>query len=240
MPLTRSAEELSQENPGSGALSRGNFRSAAGGRPFNAASRKFSNLGPVESHAPPVMTREEHVAREVQEREISAGTAQDKTEAANSRFAQAISHVDVTDFAQLSSDAQPRPTSKTLVTRSSQPVPNAIHYAPLPENDDPDACPNLCVTTPRRPNSHDVFTSGDLSVEITRLQDEVALCRKRLECLDQKRDVSLAEHKHNVGRCIGRSRISRKASSAAASDKQPPQKKSPYIENWRWRGTLQA
>ena len=109
------------------------------------------------------MTREEQVAREMQEREISAATAQDKTQAASSRFAQAISHADVTDFAQLSSDAQTRPTSKTLVTRSSQPVLNTIHYAPFPENGDPNACSNLCVTAPRRPNSYDVFTSGDLS-----------------------------------------------------------------------------
>ena len=162
--------------------SRGIFRSAAGGRPFNAASRTFSNLGPVESHAPPLMTREEQVGREMQEHEISAAAVQDKTEAASSRFAPAIPHADVTDFAQFSSDAQPRSTSKTFVTRSSQPVPNDIHYAPFPENDDPDACPNLCVTAPRRPNSHDVFTSGDLSAEITSLQDEVALCRQRTGC----------------------------------------------------------
>ena len=58
-PSIRSAVELSKKNPGSGALSRGNFRSAAGGRPCNAASRKLSNLSPVKFHAPPVMTREE-------------------------------------------------------------------------------------------------------------------------------------------------------------------------------------
>ena len=125
------------------------------------------------------MTRENQVAREMQEREISAAAAQDKTEAASSRFAPVIPHADVTDFAQLSSDAQPSPTSKTLMTRSFQPVTNAIHYAPLPENEDPDECPNICVTAPWRPNSHDVFTSGDLSAEISRLQNEVALCRQR-------------------------------------------------------------
>ena len=242
IPANRSAVGLSRGNPGSGALSKGIFRSAGDESSFNVASRAFSNLGPVEFHAPNVMTREEQVAREMQEQEISAAAAQDKTEVASSRFAPAISHADVTDFAQLSSDAQPRPTSKTLVTRSSQPVPNAIYYAPFPENDDPDTYPNLCITAPRRPNLHYVFTSGDLSVESTRLQDEVALCRQRiasypneiqgmraamgrhrrfrsepsagfeaeknktyldwrraLEFLDQRRDVSLAEHDHRRG-----------------------------------------
>ena len=171
-PSIRSAVELSKENPGSGALSRENFRSAAGGRSFNAASRKFSNLGSVEFHAPPVMTREEQVARETQELEIPPAAAQDKAEAASARFAQAISHADATDFDQLSSDVQPRPTSKTLlVTRSSQPVPNTMYYALFPENGDRDACPNF---------PHDVFTSGDLSAEISRLQDEVTLCRQRI------------------------------------------------------------
>ena len=140
-PSILSAVELFKENPGSGALSRGNFPSAAGKRPFSAASRKFADLGRVKFRAPPVMTREEQVARETQERKISPAAAQDKTEAASARFAQAISHVDVTNFAQLSSDAQPRPTSKILVTRSSHPIPNAMHYAPFPKNDDRDACP---------------------------------------------------------------------------------------------------
>ena len=81
------------------------------------------------SMPPPVMTREEQVARKIQEREISAAAAQNKTEAASARFAQAFPHADKTDFAQLSSDAQPRPASKTLATRPSQPVPNALHYA---------------------------------------------------------------------------------------------------------------
>ena len=54
------------------------------------------------------------------------------------------------------------------------------YYAPLPEIDDPDTCPNHCVFAPMHSNSNDVFTSGDLSVEITRLQDEVALCRQRI------------------------------------------------------------
>ena len=109
----------------------------------------------------------------MQEREISAAAtaAQDKTEAASSRFAPAIPHADATDFAQLSSDAQPRPTSNTLVTRSSQLVSNAMHYAPLPESDDLDACPNF---------SHDVFTYGDLSAKSFRPQDEVTLCRQRI------------------------------------------------------------
>ena len=116
-------------------------------------------------------TRDEQVAGEVRERDISAAAAaaRDKTEAASSRFAPAIPRADATDFAQLSSDAQPRPTSKTLVTRSSQPVSNAMHYAPLLENDDLDACPNFL---------HHVFTFGDLSAEICRPQDEVALCRQ--------------------------------------------------------------
>ena len=97
-PSTRSAVELSKENSGSGALPRGNSRSAAGGRSFNAASRKFTNLGPVGFYAPPVMTREEQVARETQVREIPPAAAQDKTEAAGARFAQAISHANVTNL----------------------------------------------------------------------------------------------------------------------------------------------
>ena len=117
------------------------------------------------------MTRKEQVARETQHREIPPATAQDKTETASARFTQAISHADVTNFAQLSSDAQPRPTSKTLVTSSSRPVPNAMHYASFPENDDQDAYPNF---------SHDIFTCGDLSAEISRLQDEIALFRQRI------------------------------------------------------------
>ena len=45
------------------------------------------------------MTREEQVAREMQEREMSAAAAEDKTEAVSSRFAPAIPHADVADFA---------------------------------------------------------------------------------------------------------------------------------------------
>ena len=78
------------------------------------------------------------------------------------------------------SDAQRRPASKTLVTRSSPPVPNARYYALFPENDEPATCPNLRVTTPRYPNSHDGFTSGDLSAEIARIQDEATLCGQRI------------------------------------------------------------
>ena len=166
----QSAVELSKESTGSGAQSRRNFRSGEGENSLHAASCNFSNLGPVKFHAPPVKTREELVARDTQERETSPAAAQDKTGAISPRFAPAISHAGVTIFAQLSSGAQPRPTSKTLVTRSSHPVSNAMYYAPLPENDDRDACPNF---------SHDVFTSGDLSAKISRLQDEVALCRQR-------------------------------------------------------------
>ena len=155
-PSIRSAVELSEENSGSCAPPRGNFCSAAGGRSFNAASRKFSNLGPVEFHASLVMTRKEQVARETQQGEIPPAAAQGKTETASARFTQAISHADVTNFAQLSSDAQPRPTSKTLVTRSSRPVPNAMHYAPFPGNDDQDACPNF---------SHAMFSRLVISVQ---------------------------------------------------------------------------
>ena len=75
---------------------------------------------------------------------------------------------------------QARPASKTLVTRSSPPVPNARYYAPFPENDDLDTCPNLRVSAPRYPNSQDGFTSGDLSVEITRVQDEATFFRQRI------------------------------------------------------------
>ena len=174
-----------------------------------------------------MITRGEQAAREMQERAISPATAQDKTAAVSARLAQAFPHAHVTNFAQLSSDAQPRPTQKTLITRSSQPVSNAMYYALFPENDDPNARLNF---------PHDVFT-GDPSAEISRLQDEVALCRQRivsypnkiqemratmdrherfhselaagfetetkkanmdwrraLECLDRRRDASLAEY----------------------------------------------
>ena len=117
------------------------------------------------------MTREDQIARKMQERQIPPAAAQDKTEAAGSGFAPAIPHADATDFAQLSPDAQPRPTPKTLVSRSFQPVSNAMYYAPFPENDDRNARLNF---------SHDVFTSGDLSAETSRLQDEVALWRQRI------------------------------------------------------------
>ena len=100
-PAIRIAVELSQGNSGPGVLSRGNFRSAMGESSFNVASCKFPNLGPVEFHAPPMMSRDEQVAREMKEHEISAAAAQDKTEIASARFARAISHVDVTDFTQL-------------------------------------------------------------------------------------------------------------------------------------------
>ena len=66
------------------------------------------------------------------------------------------------------------------MTRSSPPVPNARYYALFPENDEPDTCPNLRVTTPRYPNSHDGFTSGDLSADIARIQDEATLCGQRI------------------------------------------------------------
>ena len=115
-PTIRSAVELSLGNPGTGALPRGKSRSAVGESSFNVASRKFSSLGPVELHAPPVMTRDERVARKMQKNEISSVAAQRKTDAASTRLAKAISHADVTDFTQNSSDAQPRPASKTLVT----------------------------------------------------------------------------------------------------------------------------
>ena len=78
------------------------------------------------------------------------------------------------------SDAQRRPVSKTLVTRSSPPVPNARYYAPFPENYDPDTCSNRRVSAPRYLNSHDGKTSGDLSAEITRFQDEATLFRQKI------------------------------------------------------------
>ena len=227
-PSIRSAVELSKEDLVSDAQPRGNFCSAEGDNSFHAAPRNLSNLDRAEFLAPPVITREEQATREMQERAISSAVAQDKTTAASARLAQAFPHVHVTNFVQLTSDAQPRPTQKTLVTRSSQPVPNAMYYAPFPGNDDPNASLNF---------PHDVFTSGDLSGEISRLQDEVALCRQRiasypseiqgmravmdrserfrselapgfgaekkkpnldwrraLECLDRRRDVSLAEY----------------------------------------------
>ena len=174
----------------------------------------------------------------------------------------------MTHFAQLSSDAQPRPTQKTLVTRSSQPVPNAMYYAP--ENDDPNA---------RLNSPHDVFTSGDLSAEISRLQNEVAICRQliasypseiqgmraAMDCHERFRSELAAgfeaeKKKANLdwkrvsiwtddetsaslsttaatGSCIERSRISRKAFSAAAPQKLLPRHESPYFGNWRQSGT---
>ena len=102
---------------------------------------------------------------------MSPAVAQDKTATTSARLAQAFPHVHVTHFAQLSSDAQPRPTQKTLVTRSSQPVPNAMYHAPFPDNYGPNARLNF---------PHDVFTSGNLSTVISRLQNEVALCRQRI------------------------------------------------------------
>ena len=118
-PLIRSAVELSKEDPVSDALSRGNFRCAEAKNSFHAAPRNFLNLGRAESHAPPVITREEQAAREMQERAVSPAAAQDKTAAASARLAQAFPHAHMTNFAQPSSDVQPRPTRKTLVTRSS-------------------------------------------------------------------------------------------------------------------------
>ena len=138
-PSTRSAVELSKEDPVSDALSRGNFRSGEGDNSFHATPRNFSNLGRAEFHAPPVITRGEQAAWKMQERAISPADAQDKTEAASARLAQDFPHVHVTNSAQSSSDAQPRPTQKTLVTRSSQSVSIAMFYAPFPENDDPNA-----------------------------------------------------------------------------------------------------
>ena len=182
IPAIRSAIGLSRGNPESGALYRGNSRSAVGGSSFNvnAASRKFSNLDSVEFRAPPVMTREEQIAREIQEHDISAATPQDKTETASARLAQAVPHAYATDFTQISSDSQPRSAAKTLVTSLSPSGPNARYYAPFPENDDPDTRPNLCVSAPQYPNSHDVFTSGDLSAKITKLQDEATLCGQQI------------------------------------------------------------
>ena len=101
---------------------------------------------------PLVKTRDEQVEGEMQTRDIStaAAVAQDKTEAASSRFAPAIPHADATNFAQLSSNVQPRPTPKTLMTCSSQPVSKQC-----PENNDRDACLNV---------SYDVSTFGVTSV----------------------------------------------------------------------------
>ena len=138
-PSTRSAVELFKEDPVSDALSRGNFRSGEGDNSFRATPRNFSNLGCAEFHAPPVITRGEQAAWKMQERAISPADAQDKTEAASARLAQDFPHVHVTNSVQPSSDAQPRPTQKTLVTRSSQSVSIAMFYAPFPENDDPNA-----------------------------------------------------------------------------------------------------
>ena len=55
IPTIRSTAELSQGRPGPGALSRCFFCSEVGESSFNVASRKFSNLGPVEFHSSPVM-----------------------------------------------------------------------------------------------------------------------------------------------------------------------------------------
>ena len=82
-PSIRSAVELSKEDSVSDALARENFRSVEGENSFHAAPRNFFNLGRVEFHAPPVITREEQAAREMQERAISPAAAQDKTAAAS-------------------------------------------------------------------------------------------------------------------------------------------------------------
>ena len=147
MLTVRSAVGLPRGSPVSGEVSTENCCSATGGRPFRVAPREcdFANLCPVKFHAPsPVEARDKQVAGKIQEREITtaAAAAQDKTEAASSTSAPAIPHADVTKSAQLSSDAQPRPTRKPLVTCSSQPVPNFMHNAPLTENDDRNACSN--------------------------------------------------------------------------------------------------
>ena len=80
----------------SDALSRGNFRSAEGDNSFHAAPRNFSNMSCADFRAPPVITRGEQAAREMQERAISPAAAQDKTAAARARLAQAFPHVHVT------------------------------------------------------------------------------------------------------------------------------------------------
>ena len=161
--------------------------------------------------------------RQMQERKISAAAAQDKTKAASSRFAPAISHADVTDSAHLSTDAQPRSTSKTLGTHSSQLFQMIYTMRRFPN-----------ITTQMHAP---IFRTMFSLLVITRLQDEVALWRQRiasyptkiqgmraamgrherfrselaagfkaekntanldwrraLECLDQRRDISLAEH----------------------------------------------
>ena len=140
-----------------------------GRMPFSCGTARiydFANLGSVKFHVPsPVKTRDEQVAGEMQDRDTStaAPAAQDKTERASSRYAPAIPHAGVTTSAQLSFGHLPpmpnhclpgrlswpvRPSlfrilctmcSRTLVTRSSQPVSNTMHNAPFPENDDRDA-----------------------------------------------------------------------------------------------------
>ena len=122
-PSIRGAGELSKESPGSGALSRGNFRSVEGETSLHVASRNFSNLGPVKFHAPPVMTREEQVARETQKRETSPAAAQDKTEAASARFAPAIFHAASRKFPNLGRvefHAPPVMTRDEQVARETQ------------------------------------------------------------------------------------------------------------------------
>ena len=151
-PSVRRAVELCKKNPVSDALPRGSFVQLWADALFVVHRASFSNVCPVDFHASPP-------------------AAADEVQAASSRSAPAIPHVDVTNFAQISCDVQPRPTPKTLVTRSSQPVLNTMHYAPYREKYDRDACPNFSLY---------VFTFGDLSAEISRLQDEVALCRQRI------------------------------------------------------------
>ena len=164
--------------------------------------------------------------------------------------------------------------SQTLVTRPSQPVSNAMHNAPFPENDDRVAC-SICFP-------HDVFTSGD-SVRELPGQDEVTLCQQRItSCPSEIQGVRAAMGRHErfrselasgfegqnkkanldgdvllsvwtddktsaswstaaaTGSCFGRSRNSRRMSTAAAPEKQPPQHESPSFENWRQQRTLRA
>ena len=149
-----------------------------------------------------------------------------------------------------------------------------MYYSPFPENDDRTARLNFLL---------DVFTSGDLSAEISRLQDEIALCRQRIASYpseihgmraamdrherfrselpagfeaEKKRPTWTGDVLLNIwtddetlalrsttaatGSCIGRSRISRKAFSAAAPEKQLPRHESSYFENWRQQETLQT
>ena len=83
----RSAIERPRRNEGFRALSRETARPAKSGRSFSVVTHLFSDLDPVELHAPPLMFLDEHSAWANQQEFTYAATEQDKAEASIVRFA---------------------------------------------------------------------------------------------------------------------------------------------------------